>query len=1444
MSKFASYNNLQLFWTTLKTKTSLLLSQLNTDSTTIVDGDTFVATKSGTAGTYYKKSMSALWAYICNKLKSDHNYLVPIESGGTGATSIKSALSNLHALGTFSRTDIGDTPNYDDPGVNGVFEIRPASDISGATGTRPSAAYMPILSVKTPDNIAMLQLAGNSAGIYFRGVQKASATLSGIAWQRIVTNSGTWAISTSGNAATATKATTADKWTTARNIYIADSDGTNTGAAVSVNGSANATLKLPSTIKASLTGNASTASSAAKWTTARNISIADSSSTNTGTAVSVDGSANKTLLLPATIKATLTGNASTATSLQTARTINGTSFNGTANITTANWGTARNIYIADSSSTNKGAAVSVNGSADKTLLLPTAIKASLTGNASTATTLQTARTINGTSFNGGADITTANWGTARNISIADATAANTGAAVSVNGSGNVTLKLPAIIKATITGNAATASALAYTTAASNNKSNYPWHRFAYVKDKNTTYNDIDAVFLIRYARTNSNWGIIKCSYRTNNSGAATQCTLHWLVRYGMAEDSVQYGKWGLSGTDKTYCDLFIKCGTYSVYTIQKLSNGYNAWTMVNSAEVSDTTSTDRLTSAECYSSLSDAATQLHGGTAYTATGSAVDVGEVNKAKTATNATAANKLLLSKTIWGQAFDGTANVTGNMTDVGTINNAAYINQNTAKIGCNSVNQSVLRLWGTTYGNNSNYITTSGKLSYGDGGPQIQFGTSSTINGGDQSIALVYTDNDTIASGASLSLVSNQTAASFIAPTIKALTGFNGNLTGNVTGNVTGNLTGTASKATADASGNTIASTYIKGLSISGKTITYTKGNGTTGTITTQDTTYGTATTSAAGLMSGNDKSKLDGIATGAEVNQNALAKITVGTTTLTANAKQSTLTIANGTGISLALDTTNSKLTISHANNVTAGTVGTSSATSGNTLAVPYVTYNAQGHITGAGTHTHTVTGFLTSHANGFGKITYSGCTIESSSANATLTLATSNIGAALDTTNKKLTLSLTKENVSNALGYTPPTANTDTHYTTGIIAGASGATANSAQTNPYVAVKDNTTYRSQIRLVGGGATTVKSDASGNITISSTDNNTDTKVTAVGNHYTPTGGDTLSASGTTAAAWGTTSFVTGIIKDAAGHVTGITSGKFPTNPNTNNIVAYCSTAGGTAAKVASHTGFVLRANSYIYLTLSTANTAASALTLNINNTGAKSIYINGAASSSSNYTLPAGTYLVKYNGTAYYFRTDDYLTTGNLVGNVSGTANNVTGTVAVNHGGTGRTTLTSNAVLTGNTTSAVNMVTTANGALYATSSNGAAKFGTLPIAQGGTGKTSAIEAAIAFGLGASLVRSKLYPTIAVNGSVVTVSITSTDAVNLQAYTYVKGVQLYDSYGRQLGYSTTTTIDSNQNVKAEIQMGSVSWATSTGARIVALGAKINTNSVAKPVIAEWIV
>ena len=109
-------------------------------------------------------------------------------------------------------------------------------------------------------------------------------------------------------------------------------------------------------------------------------------------------------LLFTNISGSLSGNASTATKLQTARQINGTNFDGTANITTAKWGTARSIYIRDASQAHTGAAVSVDGSANEYLLLPSTIAAALEGNATSATKLQTARTLWGRSFNGTANV--------------------------------------------------------------------------------------------------------------------------------------------------------------------------------------------------------------------------------------------------------------------------------------------------------------------------------------------------------------------------------------------------------------------------------------------------------------------------------------------------------------------------------------------------------------------------------------------------------------------------------------------------------------------------------------------------------------------------------------------------------------------------------------------------------------------------------------------------------------------------------------------------------------------------------------------------------------------------------------------------------------------------------------------------------------------------------
>ncbi len=99
----------------------------------------------------------------------------------------------------------------------------------------------------------------------------------------------------------------------------------------------------------------------------------DATSANTASkVVARDGSGN---FSAGTITAALTGNASTATVLATARTIGGVSFNGSANINLPGVNTSGNQNTS--------------------------------GNAASATILQTTRTINGVSFNGSSNITVA-----------------------------------------------------------------------------------------------------------------------------------------------------------------------------------------------------------------------------------------------------------------------------------------------------------------------------------------------------------------------------------------------------------------------------------------------------------------------------------------------------------------------------------------------------------------------------------------------------------------------------------------------------------------------------------------------------------------------------------------------------------------------------------------------------------------------------------------------------------------------------------------------------------------------------------------------------------------------------------------------------------------------------------------------------------------------------
>ena len=183
----------------------------------------------------------------------------------------------------------------------------------------------------------------------------------------------------SGSAGSATgNAATATALANARTIGGVSFDGTGN-------------INLPGVNSA---GNQNTSGSAATLTNARTIG-----------GVSFNGSAN--IDLPGVNSAgnqNTSGVAATATILATARTIHGVSFNGSANIDLSE--TISDTVGAMFSSNTESGITATYQDGDNTIDLTVGtLNQNTTGNAATATTLATARTINGTSFNGSANIT-------------------------------------------------------------------------------------------------------------------------------------------------------------------------------------------------------------------------------------------------------------------------------------------------------------------------------------------------------------------------------------------------------------------------------------------------------------------------------------------------------------------------------------------------------------------------------------------------------------------------------------------------------------------------------------------------------------------------------------------------------------------------------------------------------------------------------------------------------------------------------------------------------------------------------------------------------------------------------------------------------------------------------------------------------------------------------
>lgn len=123
--------------------------------------------------------------------------------------------------------------------------------------------------------------------------------------------------------------------------------------------------------------------------------------------------------------------------------------------------------------------------------------------------------------------------------------------------------------------------------------------------------------------------------------------------------------------------------------------------------------------------------------------------------------------------------------------------------------------------------------------------------------------------------------------------------------------------------------------------GDTLTFTEGDNVTITQSGKDITFAAVDTTydpvvaasqTPGLMTGADKSKLDGIEAGAEVNQNAFSSATAGGVTISAAQAEDTIGFVAGSNVTLTGDATNKTVTIA-ATDTTYDPVVAGSATPG-------------------------------------------------------------------------------------------------------------------------------------------------------------------------------------------------------------------------------------------------------------------------------------------------------------------------------------------------------------------------------------------------------------------------------------------------------------------------------------------------------------------------------
>ena len=181
------------------------------------------------------------------------------ESGATPYKSVTVWGRIWYAYGNHAQSEVW---NYH---FCAIFYMRsgPSSSDSSVGNVENSARlYLPTFA-KGMDNIRLVRVGTNNFEIQVRQIgsrhsgyiqyQYSSSGCNVSAWENLQSTSNTSVAVSAGDASTLadSRASSADVWTKARTFYIQDHNAAHTGAGISVNGSSNVYLKLPSSIQCS-----------------------------------------------------------------------------------------------------------------------------------------------------------------------------------------------------------------------------------------------------------------------------------------------------------------------------------------------------------------------------------------------------------------------------------------------------------------------------------------------------------------------------------------------------------------------------------------------------------------------------------------------------------------------------------------------------------------------------------------------------------------------------------------------------------------------------------------------------------------------------------------------------------------------------------------------------------------------------------------------------------------------------------------------------------------------------------------------------------------------------------------------------------------------------------------------------------------------------------------